>query len=234
MQACWHACSSIRVGLSTEQQCQRGSAQQRRLSGSLRSSGQTGWSGDSTPLPTPYSGPGQAACCQQLCPEPVACSTSVAALEAFGRATCCNRQRHCSGQLAARAAAACIGSCQGSSRPSAGCAALAHRLGQRGCQPQRHASCWTQPPCLLLPGHRGTLSIDSLCAHPAHQLAPGSCRCPGLQVKSTKMNRTIVVRRDYLHYIKKYQRWVPGRAGTPAGTRRFPARRRCWCASPLL
>lgn len=26
-----------------------------------------------------------------------------------------------------------------------------------------------------------------------------------LQVKSTKMNRTIVVRRDYLHYIKKYQ-----------------------------
>ena len=27
----------------------------------------------------------------------------------------------------------------------------------------------------------------------------------GLQVKSTKMNRTIVVRRDYLHYIKKYQ-----------------------------
>lgn len=27
----------------------------------------------------------------------------------------------------------------------------------------------------------------------------------GPQVKSTKMNRTIVVRRDYLHYIKKYQ-----------------------------
>ncbi len=25
-------------------------------------------------------------------------------------------------------------------------------------------------------------------------------------VKSTKMNRTIVVRRNYLHYIKKYQR----------------------------
>lgn len=25
-------------------------------------------------------------------------------------------------------------------------------------------------------------------------------------VKSTKMNRTIVVRRDYLHYIKKYAR----------------------------
>ena len=32
------------------------------------------------------------------------------------------------------------------------------------------------------------------------------CRVPPLQVKSTKMNRTIVVRRDYLHYIKKYQR----------------------------
>uniref|UniRef100_UPI0025A0B0C7 30S ribosomal protein S17 n=1 Tax=Klebsiella pneumoniae TaxID=573 RepID=UPI0025A0B0C7 len=27
------------------------------------------------------------------------------------------------------------------------------------------------------------------------------------KVKSTKMNRTIVVRRDYLHYIKKYQRY---------------------------
>jgi small subunit ribosomal protein S11e len=27
------------------------------------------------------------------------------------------------------------------------------------------------------------------------------------RVKSTKMNRTIVVRRDYLHYIKKYQRY---------------------------
>lgn len=27
------------------------------------------------------------------------------------------------------------------------------------------------------------------------------------QVKSTKMNRTIVVRRNYLHYIKKYQRY---------------------------
>lgn len=26
-------------------------------------------------------------------------------------------------------------------------------------------------------------------------------------VKSTKMHRTIVVRRDYLHYIKKYQRY---------------------------
>jgi small subunit ribosomal protein S11e len=26
------------------------------------------------------------------------------------------------------------------------------------------------------------------------------------QVKSTKMTRTIVVRRDYLHYIKKYAR----------------------------
>lgn len=31
-----------------------------------------------------------------------------------------------------------------------------------------------------------------------------ACLLP--QVKSTKMNRTIVVRRDYLHYIKKYQR----------------------------
>lgn len=25
-------------------------------------------------------------------------------------------------------------------------------------------------------------------------------------VKSTKMNRTIIIRRDYLHYIRKYQR----------------------------
>jgi len=34
---------------------------------------------------------------------------------------------------------------------------------------------------------------------------PTACTQPTLQVKSTKMNRTIVVRRDYLHYIKKYQ-----------------------------
>lgn len=27
------------------------------------------------------------------------------------------------------------------------------------------------------------------------------------KVKSTKMTRTIIVRRDYLHYIKKYQRY---------------------------
>lgn len=31
------------------------------------------------------------------------------------------------------------------------------------------------------------------------------------KVKSTKMNRTIVVRRDYLHFIKKYQRCARGR-----------------------
>lgn len=30
--------------------------------------------------------------------------------------------------------------------------------------------------------------------------------CPAGVVKSTKMTRTIVVRRDYLHYIKKYAR----------------------------
>lgn len=27
------------------------------------------------------------------------------------------------------------------------------------------------------------------------------------RVKSTKMNRTIIIRRDYLHYIRKYQRY---------------------------
>jgi hypothetical protein len=31
------------------------------------------------------------------------------------------------------------------------------------------------------------------------------CAPPGI-VRSTKMTRTIVVRRDYLHYIKKYAR----------------------------
>lgn len=34
-----------------------------------------------------------------------------------------------------------------------------------------------------------------------------ACTTTGV-VKSTKMNRTIVVRRDYLHYIKKYARCV--------------------------
>eukprot|EP00300_Choanocystis_sp_HF-7_P036787 c52702_g1_i1.p2 GENE.c52702_g1_i1~~c52702_g1_i1.p2 ORF type:complete len:168 (-),score=32.24 c52702_g1_i1:34-507(-) len=35
-------------------------------------------------------------------------------------------------------------------------------------------------------------------------------------VKSTKMNRTIIVRRDYLHYIKKYQRFQKRHSNTPA------------------
>jgi hypothetical protein len=41
-------------------------------------------------------------------------------------------------------------------------------------------------------------------AHPGPPPTPLACP-PGV-VKSTKMNRTIVVRRDYLHYIKKYAR----------------------------
>eukprot|EP00887_Chlorella_sp_A99_P006875 scaffold2.g6875.t1 len=35
-------------------------------------------------------------------------------------------------------------------------------------------------------------------------------------VKSTKMNRTIVVRRDYLHFIKKYQRYEKRHANISA------------------
>jgi hypothetical protein len=42
-------------------------------------------------------------------------------------------------------------------------------------------------------------SVPSLAAH----------LCAGV-VKSTKMTRTIVVRRDYLHYIKKYARCEHG------------------------
>jgi small subunit ribosomal protein S11e len=36
------------------------------------------------------------------------------------------------------------------------------------------------------------------------------------KVKSTKMNRTIIVRRDYLHYIKKYQRYEKRHANIAA------------------
>lgn len=35
-------------------------------------------------------------------------------------------------------------------------------------------------------------------------------------VKSTKMNRTVSVRRDYLHYIKKYNRYEKRHSMTPA------------------
>lgn len=35
-------------------------------------------------------------------------------------------------------------------------------------------------------------------------------------VKSTKMTRTIIVRRDYLHYVKKYQRFQKRHSNTPA------------------
>ena len=35
-------------------------------------------------------------------------------------------------------------------------------------------------------------------------------------VTSTKMKRTIIVRRDYLHYIKKYQRYQKRHANIPA------------------
>ena len=49
-------------------------------------------------------------------------------------------------------------------------------------------------PCLHLTCMRGVLTAPCV-----HGLSPGV-------VRSTKMNRTIVVRRDYLHYIKKYAR----------------------------
>lgn len=35
-------------------------------------------------------------------------------------------------------------------------------------------------------------------------------------VKSTKMQRTIIVRRDYLHYVKKYQRYEKRHKNVPA------------------
>lgn len=35
----------------------------------------------------------------------------------------------------------------------------------------------------------------------------GACWHAGV-VKSTKMNRTLVIRRDYLHYVRKYARYV--------------------------
>ncbi|KAG1665008.1 hypothetical protein FOA52_014688 [Chlamydomonas sp. UWO 241] len=35
-------------------------------------------------------------------------------------------------------------------------------------------------------------------------------------VRSTKMNRTLIVRRDYLHYIKKYQRYEKRHSNFPA------------------
>ena len=35
-------------------------------------------------------------------------------------------------------------------------------------------------------------------------------------VASTKMNRTVIVRRDYLHYIKKYQRYEKRHKNIPA------------------
>eukprot|EP01024_Parvocaulis_polyphysoides_P002192 TRINITY_DN1068_c0_g2_i3.p1 TRINITY_DN1068_c0_g2~~TRINITY_DN1068_c0_g2_i3.p1 ORF type:complete len:160 (-),score=15.52 TRINITY_DN1068_c0_g2_i3:205-684(-) len=35
-------------------------------------------------------------------------------------------------------------------------------------------------------------------------------------VKSTKMNKTLVVRRNYVHYIRKYQRYEKRHSNTPA------------------
>lgn len=45
-------------------------------------------------------------------------------------------------------------------------------------------------------------------------------------VKSAKMNRTIIVRRDYLHFIKKYQRYEKRHANV-AGE--FERRESWWC-----
>jgi hypothetical protein len=57
-------------------------------------------------------------------------------------------------------------------------------------------------------GSSCSLTVDVLAAvatrqHHAH---PAGVAADAGVVKSTKMNRTIVVRRDYLHYIKKYAR----------------------------
>lgn len=44
---------------------------------------------------------------------------------------------------------------------------------------------------------------------PMHaHVMPMRLPAPAGVVKSTKMNRTIVVRRDYLHFIKKYARYL--------------------------
>ena len=79
------------------------------------------------------------------------------------------------------------------------------------CQQQRGAAA-------LSLGARAGHAADAL---PLPSLPPGNYidhKCPFTgnvsirgrilsgKVKSTKMNRTIVIRRDYLHFIKKYQR----------------------------
>jgi len=35
-------------------------------------------------------------------------------------------------------------------------------------------------------------------------------------VKSTKMNRTIIVKREYFHFVRKYQRYEKRHSNTPA------------------
>jgi hypothetical protein len=67
-----------------------------------------------------------------------------------------------------------------------------------------------------LPDQRAGTYIDKKCPFTGNVSIRG--RILAGVVKSTKMNRTIIVRRNYFHYIKKYQRCVrlPLGSRTPA------------------
>ena len=73
--------------------------------------------------------------------------------------------------------------------------------------------------CISLVMHAGTY-IDKKCPFTGDISIRG--RILSGIVKSTKMNKTIIVRRNYVHYIKKYARYVckPGviRQHTRAGS----------------
>ena len=83
-----------------------------------------------------------------------------------------------------------------------------HRAACVPAAQQQH--CAGSMPPLLLPCFSPAFETRTSHHHPAPPLLsfpPHPLRAPAPQVKSTKMNRTIVVRRDYLHFIKKYQRY---------------------------
>lgn len=74
-------------------------------------------------------------------------------------------------------------------------------------QPEQHVVAWQQ--CQAAAGaaivHERYRRLLFCALHDCPSKRLNSNQTNRLQVKSTKMNRTIVVRRDYLHYIKKYQ-----------------------------
>jgi ribosomal protein S17 len=50
----------------------------------------------------------------------------------------------------------------------------------------------------------------------AHQCAEADARPTSLRVFAAQMKRTLIIRRDYLHYIKKYNRYEKRHKNTPA------------------